>query len=72
MKSLKQAIRDNRRFCKYERILRRIRRCIFDYEDSGKLDKAERIIGRIKAICGPTWERRAKRLENRMLDRLTF
>jgi hypothetical protein len=72
MKSLKQAIRDNRRFRKYERMLRRIRLCIFDYEDSGKLDKAERIIARIKAICGPTWEKRARRLQNRMLERLTF
>lgn len=72
MKSLRQAVRDNRRFHKYERTLRRIRLCIFDYEDSGKLDKAERIIARIKRICGPMWEKRAKRLENKMLDRLTF
>jgi hypothetical protein len=72
MKSLKQAIRDNRRFHKYKKLLRRIRRCIFDYEDSGKLEKAQRVIERIKRICGPMWGKRAKRLENRMLDRLTF
>ena len=72
MKALKQAIRDNRRFHKYERMLRRIRLCIFDYEDSGKLEKAQRVIQRIKRICGPTWEKRARRQENRMLDRLTF
>jgi hypothetical protein len=72
LKPLKQAIRDNRRFHKYERLLRRIRLRTFDYEDMGKLAKARRIIARIKAICGPTWEKRAKRLDNRMLDRLTF
>jgi hypothetical protein len=72
MKSLKQAIRDNRRFHKYEKLLRRIRLCIFDYEDSGRLEKAQRVIQRIKRICGPTWEKRARRQENRMLDRLTF
>ena len=70
MKSLRQAIRDNRRFHKYERLLRRIRLRVFDYEDQGKLDKAQRIIQRIKLICGPWWERRAKRLENKMLERL--
>lgn len=72
MKSLKQAVRDNRRFHKYERLLRRIRLRIFDCEDLGKLAKAERIIARIKAVCGPDWEKRARRLENEMLDHLTF
>ena len=71
VKSLKQAIRDNRRFHKYERMLRRIRLCVFDYEDSGRLDQAERIITRIKVICGPTWRKRATRLENEMLNHLT-
>ena len=70
MKSLRQAIRDNQRFCKYEAILRRIRLRIFDYEDAGNLDKAQKVIERIKAICGPTWEKRAKRLENKMLERM--
>ena len=72
MKSLRQAIRDNRRFHKYERMLRHIRLRTFDYEDSGKLEKAKRIIERIKILCRPTWEKRAKRLENNMLNRLTF
>ena len=36
VKSLKQAIRDNRRFQKYERMLRRIRLCVFDYEVLGE------------------------------------
>jgi len=72
MKSLRQAIRDNQRFHKYERMLRRIRLRTFEYEDSGKLEKAQRVIERIKRICGPMWGKRAKRLENRMLDRLTF
>ena len=33
---------------KYDRILRRIRQRIFDYEDMGKLEKAHRIMGKIK------------------------
>ena len=72
MKSLRQAVRDNRRFHKYERLLRRIRLRIFDYEDSGRREKAQRIIARIKATCGPMWEKRTRRLENKMLNRLTF
>jgi hypothetical protein len=69
MKSMKQAIRDNQRFHKYEKVLRRVRLRIFDYEDQGKLAKAQRIIERIKAICAPWWEKRAKRLENSALNR---
>lgn len=41
---LKLKISANQRFHKYERMLRRIRLRIFDYEDQGKLDKAQRII----------------------------
>jgi hypothetical protein len=70
MTSLRQAIRDNQRFHKYEAMLRRIRLRIFDYEDQGKLEKAQRIIERIKVVCGPWWTKRAKRLENKMLERL--
>jgi len=70
MKSLRHAIWENRRFHKYERLLRRIRLRIFDYEDQGNLNKAQRIIARIKVICGPWWTKRAKRLENKMLERL--
>ena len=72
MKLLRRAIRDNRRFHKYERTLRRIRLRTFEYEDSGKIEKAQRVIERIKVICRPTWEKRAKRLENNILNRLTF
>ncbi len=70
--SLARRIRDNRRFHKYERLLRRIRLRLFDYEDAGKLAKAERVIARIKAICGPTWERRAKRLQEERLSQLRW
>ena len=70
MKSLQQAIWENRRFHKYERLLRQIRLRIFDYEDQGKLDKAQRIIARIKVICGLWWTKRTRRLENKMLERL--
>ena len=48
LKSLRRAIRDNERFYKYERLLRRIRLRMFRYEDDGKLEKAQRIIERIK------------------------
>ena len=68
LKSLRRAIRDNQRFCKYERLLRRIRLRVFQYEDDGKLEKAQRIIERIKVICGPMWQKRATRLENKMLE----
>ena len=71
MKSLRQAIRDNQRFCRYERLLRRIRLRVFQYEDDGKLEKAQKVIARIKVICGPMWQKRARRLENKMLERLT-
>lgn len=70
--SLKAKIRENQRFHKYERILRQIRLRIFDYEDQGKLEKAHRVIGKIKAICGPTWERRAHQLQEERLSRLRW
>jgi hypothetical protein len=69
MKSLRRAIRDNQRFHKYEHTLRRIRLRTFEYEDAGRSDKAQRVIERIKRICGPMWEKRAKRLQNTMLER---
>jgi hypothetical protein len=70
MTSLREAIWVNRRFHKYEAMLRRIRLRTFEYEDAGKLDKAQKVIERIKVTCGPMWEKRVKRLENRMLERL--
>ena len=71
-KSLKRAIWDNRRFHKYQRTLRQIRLRIFEYEDAGRLKKAQRVIERIKTICGPTWERRAKRQEDETLAHLRW
>jgi hypothetical protein len=72
MKTLQQAIRDNRRFHKYEKLLRHIRLRIYDYEDAGKLEKAHRIIEKIKTICKPWWDKRAKRQEEQMLARLRW
>lgn len=69
-KTLKHAIQDNQRHYKYERMLRRIRLRIFDYEDACNLEKAQRIIANIKVICGPRWEARVKRLEDRNLHRV--
>jgi hypothetical protein len=69
MKTLRQAIRDNQRFHKYERTLRRIRLRTFDYEDKGQSEKAARIIERIKRICEPWWEKRARRLEGKAMAR---
>lgn len=69
-KTLRKAIRDNRRHFKYERMLRRIRLRIFEYEDSGNLEKAHRVIASIKVICGPRWSARTKRLEDRKLHRV--
>lgn len=71
-RTLREAIRDNQRHYKYERKLRQIRLRIFEYEDAGNLEKAQRIIGRIKVICGPRWERRAKRNEDKQLSRLRW
>ena len=71
-KSLQRKIRENQRFHKYERLLRRIRLRIFEYEDAGKLEKAQRVIDKIKVICGPTWERRAKRVQEERLSSLRW
>ena len=72
MKSLKESVKDNQRFHKYERLLRRIRLRIFDYEDQGKLEKAHRVIQKIKTICKPWWDKRAKRQEDKTLARLRW
>ena len=71
-RTLKQAIRDNRRHYKYEKVLRRVRLRIFEYEYAGKLEKAQRVIAKCKQICGPRWERRAKRLEEKRLSSLRW
>lgn len=70
--TLKRKIVANQRFHKYERTLRRIRLRIFEYEDAGKLDKAHRIIEKIKALCSPWWTRRAGRIADRHSQRLRW
>jgi len=69
-RTLRQAIRDNQRHFKYERMLRRIRLRVFEYEDAGNLEKAQRVIAKIKVICGPRWEARQKRIQDRHLHRV--
>jgi len=39
------------------------------YEDAGKLEKMKHVVERIKAICEPWWQKRAKRLQNKALER---
>lgn len=68
--ALQRRIRENRRFHKYVRLMRRIRLRIFEYEDQGTLEQAQRVIERIKLIWGPRWERRARRLEVDVLEHL--
>jgi hypothetical protein len=63
-KCLVDAIAANRkreeRRDKAERLLRRIRLRVFDYEDQGKYDKAARIMEKLKAILRPRWEAHAE------------
>lgn len=71
--SLKDAIARNQRrqarFKKYERILRRVRQRVFDYEDAGKLDKAQNIMRRCQAILAPKWEAERVAAQDRKLQR---
>lgn len=69
-RTLREAIRDNQRHYKYEQMLRQIRLRIFEYEDSGKIEKAQRVVAKIKLICGPRWEARQKRIQDRHLHRV--
>ena len=69
-RTLREAIRDNQRHFKYERMLRQIRLRIFEYEDAGNLEKAQRVIEKCKASCGPRWEARQKRIQDRHLHRV--
>ena len=69
-RTLREAIRDNQRHFKYERMLRQIRLRIYEYEDAGKLEKAQRVIAKCKAICGPRWEARQKLIQDRHLHRV--
>lgn len=47
------------RHAKYERLLRRLRQRIFDYDDA-RQDQCSRLIARCKAICMPRWEHEAR------------
>ncbi len=53
------------RFKKADRLLRRMRQRVFDYEDSGQSEQADRIIKRCKRILMPLWEQRYRNNENR-------
>ncbi len=71
---LKDAIAKNRfrqsRFKKYEKVLRRLRQRIFDYEDIGKGDKASMLIKRCKIILEPYWKAHAEAREKAQSDRM--
>lgn len=60
--SLRAGIQRNRQFQKYVAMLHRLRLRVFDYQDLGLTDKAERIADRIKGICEPTLKLRRRRL----------
>ena len=51
-----------------ERVLRQIRLRIFDYEDAGKLDKANRVMKVCKRILEPRWRARRAAVEDRKLQ----
>lgn len=63
MTELQDAINRNRdrqrRYEKAERLLRAIRLRIFDYEDLGKAEQANRIMEALKARLAPLWAERA-------------
>lgn len=44
------------RFKRSQRILRAVRLRLFEYEDAGKLGKANRIIERCQRILEPLWK----------------
>jgi len=70
--TLQEAIKRNQarqaRFKKYERVLRRLRQRIFDYEDAGKGEKADRILKRCQTILAPLWEAQRHAAEDRKLQ----
>ena len=69
--TLDQAIaknrRDQARYRKAERLLREIRLRTYDYEDAGKLDKAHRIIEKLKVRLAPLWDAREHASQERRL-----
>jgi hypothetical protein len=69
MKTLEQSIQANRvRVARYKRaeyVLRQVRLRVFDYEDAGKADKADRVIKTCRRILAPLWEARSRNSENK-------
>lgn len=51
-----------------ERLLRRLRQRIFDYAPD-KSQQASRLILKVRTRLAPYWERRAKQLQDRYLER---
>lgn len=70
---LKEKIADNRfrheRYGKAERLLRRLRVRIFDYEDAGNGDKASRLMQRCQERLAPFHRARRAALEAARLER---
>lgn len=54
----------------YERILRRVRQRVFQYDDAGRGDQAQRVIRAIKARCMPYWDERAHEQRRARTDEL--
>ncbi len=69
---LKDAIARNRcrnaRWKRAERVLRQVRLHIFDYEDMGKLDKAQKVMETCNRILSPKWRAERAAAENRKLQ----
>lgn len=68
-KKIAHKIWKDARFRKAERILRRIRQRIFDYEDMGKLDKAHKVMDYLQNVLAPYWAACRKSAEDRKLQR---
>lgn len=71
--SMQQSINRNRirqaRYRRAEKVLRQIRQRIFDYEDAGKLAKAQRVIATCQRILSPLWEAERRTREAIKLER---
>jgi hypothetical protein len=50
----------NARYNRAEKVLRSIRLKIFDYEDTGKYDKAQKVMDTCKRILAPKWKARQR------------
>jgi len=71
-KTLAEQLHEHRQCVKYERVLRRLRQRIFEYEDTGPAiyAKARRLMALCKDRCRPQWARRQKIQENRHAERV--